>query len=120
MSNISGPLSQVQDSTAVELTQSVHRLSRRLRKRAGLQLTPSQTSALMTVERHGTLRVGELARFEQVGKSTMTRLAAGLEARGYLQRSVDPEDGRSFLVALTELAADALQDAALRQHAYLT
>jgi len=117
---MSRPLFLVQDSTAVALTQSVHRLSRRLRKRAALKLTPSQTSALATVERHGPLRVGELARFEQVGKSTITRLVAGLEAAGYLQRSVDPDDGRSFLVALTDQAADALHDAALRQHAYLT
>ena len=111
--------SAIEESAAVVLSQSVHRLSRRLRKRAQLELTPSQMSALTTVERHGQLRVGELARMEQVGKSTITRLVSSLEASGYLRRWVDPADGRGFLVALTDHAADALQAAASRQHAYL-
>ena len=63
-------------SEVAALSQAVHRLSRRLRKRADLHLTASQISALTTVERHGELRLGELARLEQIGKSTMTRLVA--------------------------------------------
>ncbi|WP_099037239.1 MarR family winged helix-turn-helix transcriptional regulator [Mycobacterium neglectum] len=113
------PSPPAQDSAAVALGQSVHRLARRLRKRAELHLTPSQMSVLTTVERHGPLRVGELTRLEQVGKSTMTRLVAKLEAAGYMRRWVDPEDGRSFLVALTGHAVDALEIAASRQHSYL-
>ncbi len=99
--------------------QAVHRLSRRLRKRADLPLTASQTSALTTVERHGELRLGDLARLEQVSKSTMTRAVSKLEAVGYLRRSVDPNDGRVFLVRLTDHGFDALRDARSRQHAYL-
>lgn len=110
----------VQESAAVALSQSVHRLSRRLRKRAEMHMTPSQMSALSTVERHGPLRVGELARLEQVGKSTITRLVSNLETAGYLRRWADPEDGRGFLIALTDEAAAALQAAAARRHAYLT
>jgi DNA-binding MarR family transcriptional regulator len=113
------PSSPAEESAAVALTQSVHRLSRRLRKRSQLELTPSQMSALKTLERHGPLRVGELARLEQVGKSTVTRVVSKLEAAGYLRRWADPEDGRSFLVALTDHATGALQAAAARQHAYL-
>jgi DNA-binding MarR family transcriptional regulator len=111
--------SPVEESAAVALTQSVHRLSRRLRKRSQLELTPSQMSALKTLERHGRLRVGELARLEQVGRSTVTRVVSKLEAAGYLRRWADPEDGRSFLVALTDHATGALRAAAARQHAYL-
>ena len=114
------PLSAVEESAAVALTQSVHRLSRRLRKRAALQLTPSQISALATVGRHDQIRVGELARLEQVGKSTITRLVSHLEQAGYLRRSVDPDDGRSYLVSLTDQAAEALRAAEARQHVYLT
>src|SRR4029077_20329330 len=43
----------VEESTAAALSQSIHRLSRRMRKQAQLQLTASQMSALTTVERHG-------------------------------------------------------------------
>ncbi|HKU79212.1 MAG TPA: MarR family transcriptional regulator [Rhodanobacteraceae bacterium] len=101
------------------LAQVVQRLSRRLRKRADLHLTASQTSALATVERHGELRLGELARLEQVGKSTMTRAVTKLEDAGYIRRWVDPGDGRVFLVALTDHGAAELREARSRQQAYL-
>jgi DNA-binding MarR family transcriptional regulator len=101
------------------LSQAVHRLSRRLRKRADLHLTASQISALTTVERHGELRLGELARLEQIGKSTMTRLVFKLEEAGYLRRWVDPGDGRVSLVKVTDNGADVLGAARSRQQAYL-
>jgi DNA-binding MarR family transcriptional regulator len=109
----------VEESTAAALGQSIHRLSRRMRKQARLQLTASQMSALTTVERHGELRLGELTRLEQVGKSTMTRLVAKLGHAGYIERRVDPDDGRGFLVSLTDHGASVLRAAAARQHAYL-
>jgi DNA-binding MarR family transcriptional regulator len=101
------------------LGQAVHRLARRLRKRADLDLTASQISALTTVERHGELRLGEFGRLEQIGKSTMTRLVSKLEDAGYLQRWVDPNDGRGFLVKLTDHGATVLRAARTRQDAYL-
>jgi DNA-binding MarR family transcriptional regulator len=101
------------------LGQVVHRLARRLRKRADLHLTASQTSALATVERHGELRLGDLARLEQVGKSTMTRAVTKLEDAGYLRRWVDPADGRVSIVALTEHGATVLREAWSRQQSYL-
>jgi DNA-binding MarR family transcriptional regulator len=106
------------ESTAA-LSQSIHRLSRRLRKHAQLPLTASQVSALTTVERHGELRLGEFGRLEQVGKSTMTRLVSKLVEAGYLRRRVDPVDGRGFLVSLTEHGASTLRAAAANQQAYL-
>jgi DNA-binding MarR family transcriptional regulator len=103
----------------VALGRVAHLLSRRLRKRADLHLTASQFSALTTVERHGELRLGELTRLEQIGKSTMTRLMSKLEDAGYIRRWVDPNDGRVFLVRLTEHGASVLRDAERRQEAYL-
>jgi DNA-binding MarR family transcriptional regulator len=90
-----------------------------LRKRADLDLTASQISALTTVERHGELRLGELGRLEQIGKSTLTKLVSKLESAGYLQRWVDPNDGRGFLVKLTDHGATVLSAARSRQQAYL-
>lgn len=101
------------------LGQAVHRLARRLRKRADLDLTASQISALTTVERHGELRLGEFGRLEQIGKSTITRLVSKLEDAGYIQRWVDPNDGRGFLVKLTDHGATVLRAARTRQDAYL-
>ena len=83
------------------------------------QLTQPQISALTTVERHGELRLGELARLEQIGKSTMTRLVSKLEDAGYLHRWVDRSDGRVSLVTVTDHGADVLRAARARQQAYL-
>ncbi len=113
------PIAPLEQSTVAALSQSIHRLSRRLRKQANLQLTASQVSVLSTVERHGELRLGELTRLEQIGKSTVTRLVAKLTDAGYLQRRVDPTDGRGFLVSLTGHGDAALRSAASMQHAYL-
>jgi DNA-binding MarR family transcriptional regulator len=109
----------IQAPEVAALGQAVHRLSRRLRKRADLDMTASQISALTTIERHGELRLGELGRLEQVGKSTMTRLVSKLEDAGYIHRWVDPNDGRGYLVKLTDHGATVLSAARSRQEAYL-
>ena len=95
------------------------RLTRRLRKHSQTDLTMSQISALSTLQRHGPLRVGELARREQISKSSVTRLVARLEATGYLERKVDPEDGRSFVVAITSHGHDLLASARQRANEFL-
>jgi DNA-binding MarR family transcriptional regulator len=77
------------------------KLTRRLRKHSNPVLTPSQMSALWTLERHESMRVGELARREQIGKSSVTRLVARLEELGHVSRHADPADGRSSFVSLT-------------------
>lgn len=81
---------------------AVTRLERKLRKSVAVgDVTPSQLSALFALGRHGPFRVGELARREQVGNSTVTRLVATLEAKGLLVRSPDEADARSSIVAIT-------------------
>ncbi|MGD9960810.1 MarR family winged helix-turn-helix transcriptional regulator [Nocardioides sp.] len=77
-------------------------LNRRIRRYSGTELTLSQMSALATLRRSGAIRVGELARHELINKSSVTRLVANLEAMGYVAREVDPTDGRSLLVEITD------------------
>ncbi len=95
------------------------RLTRKLRKRSQTELTMSQISALSTIQRNGPLRVGDLARREQIGKSSATRLVAGLEETGYLERRADPDDGRSFVVDITAHGHDLLDAARQRANEYL-
>jgi len=108
-------------SEASALRYSAQRLSRRLRRQAVADggLSGPHLSALATVGRHTRLRLGDFARYEQVGKSTMTRLVATLETEGYLVRQVDPEDARGFVVELTRHGRDVLQAASQRQDSYL-
>jgi DNA-binding MarR family transcriptional regulator len=95
------------------------RLTRKLRKRSHTELTMSQISALSTIQRHGSLRVGDLARHEQIGKSSVTRLVATLVETNYLERTVDPEDGRSFVVAITAHGHNLLAGARQRANEFL-
>lgn len=81
---------------------AVIRLDRKLRKSVGGgEVTPAQVSALFCLDRHGPFRIGELARREQIGKSTVTRLVSGLAAKGLIERSPDDLDARSSVVAIT-------------------
>lgn len=95
------------------------RLVRRTRKRSGTGLTPSQLSALSTIERHGSLRLGRLGELEQVTKSTVTRLVSRLEQEGILARVADEEDGRSSRVELTDAGRRLMDKANSRADAYL-
>src|SRR4051794_4138427 len=77
---------------------AVVRLERKLRKAAGPGgMTPSQHSALFSLDRHGPFGLGELSRREQISKSTVTRLVATLAAKGLIERSADDLDGRSSI-----------------------
>lgn len=99
---------------------AVIRLERKLRKSAGGgQVTPSQYSALFVLERHGPFRLGELARREQISKSTVTRLVAGLEARALVSRSEDDNDARSSIVGITPAGRELLADRARQSNDYL-
>jgi DNA-binding MarR family transcriptional regulator len=94
-------------------------LTRRIRKLSHTELTLSQMSALSTLQRHGSMRVGDLANREQISKSSMTKLIAKLEEMGYLGREVDPEDGRSFRVTITEHGHALLADSRQRANEFL-
>lgn len=107
------------DPDVAALRLVVVRLARRLRKHSSANVTPSQFSALTVLERHGPLPLGDLAKREQVGKSTVTRLAAALEAKGLIQRVGDVTDGRITQVELTSLGSAHLAEASERATAYL-
>lgn len=94
-----------------QLRQILVRLHRRLRKHAGEGLTPSQASALATLARHGAMRIGDLARREQISKSSATRVVARLESMGLLQRREDPDDQRAATVDLTEAGRTIVSNA---------
>ncbi len=103
-----------------ELRLAVIRLERKLRKHSGGgRVTPSQYSALFVLDRHGPFRIGELARREQVSKSTVTRLVAGLEARALVLRTEDPSDARSSIIAITAGGRSLLRDLAQGSNDYL-
>jgi DNA-binding MarR family transcriptional regulator len=93
---------------AARLRLAVMRLSRRLRQRSETGISPSQVSALATLDRSGPLSLGDLAAAEQITPSTLTRIVAALEADGFIARTSDPADRRVARVAVTPAGAALL------------
>ena len=80
---------------------AIARVSRSLRRHELAGLTPTQLSALATVEQAGPLRLGDLAAAEKIAPSTLTRLVTVLEERGYVARQPVPGDARASTLAVT-------------------
>jgi len=104
---------------AARLRLAIARTARRLRQEGGEELSASQTAALATIDRHGPLTPSELAARERIQRPTVTRIVARLEEGGLVQRTRDPQDGRSSLVALSPAGRRLLARGRTRKNAYL-
>jgi DNA-binding MarR family transcriptional regulator len=105
---------------ASRLRLDISRMARRLRQEAGAQLSPSQTAALATIERHGPLTPSELAERERVQRPTVTRVLARLEESGLVERAADPEDRRCSLVSISAEGSELLDALRARKDAFLS
>jgi DNA-binding MarR family transcriptional regulator len=94
--------------TAARLRLVMLRLARALRHQASASLSPSQVSALASVDEFGPLRISALAALESVGAPVATRVVASLEELDLLERTDDPEDKRASLVELSEHGREVL------------
>jgi DNA-binding MarR family transcriptional regulator len=88
---------------------AVARLSRWLRRHDLAGLTPTQLSALATVDRLGPLRLGDLAAVEGIAPSTLTRLVTVLEERGYVERCPVPGDARASTLVIAPAGHEVLE-----------
>jgi DNA-binding MarR family transcriptional regulator len=107
--------------TASQLRDAIVRTSRALRQEAVAEtgLSPSATAALATINRAGPLTPSELAELERVKRPSMTRTLGCLERDGLIERTPDPADGRSFLVAVNDAGRERLARLRRRKSAYL-
>ncbi len=115
------PAKNLTDS-AVHLRMAIVRTARRLRQEAAAEasgLTPTSTSALASIDVHGPLTPSELAAIERVKRPTMTRTLGCLEREGLIERTPDPSDGRSSLVAINAAGRERLRRLRGRKNAYL-
>jgi DNA-binding MarR family transcriptional regulator len=104
---------------AARLRLSVTRLARRLRQKSDVEATASQISALATIERLGPLTIGELSTAERVQPPSMTRIVAGLEELGLIQRETDERDRRVARVRVTPIGQRLLERSRSKKNAYL-
>jgi DNA-binding MarR family transcriptional regulator len=81
------------------------RLARALRPtEAGLAagLTPTRVIVLLSTERHGPIRLAEVAEREGLNPTLLSRTVASLTDAGLIARSADPADRRSAWVEVTD------------------
>lgn len=110
------------DTTALadRLRLSVTRLARQLRRHSDIGASPTQISALATIERRGPLTLGELAAHEGVQPPTVTAAVGRLEQQGLVERQPDPDDRRIARVVATREGRKLLARNRSRKTAFLT
>ncbi len=82
---------------------------------AGLDITPEQWVILSKLEQ-GTNSQTDLANESFKDKPTVSRILDLLVKKGYATRAQDPEDGRRYLVGLTESGRKLVEQA--KAHVY--
>ena len=88
---------------ARELRALIGKLKRRLREQANVgDLTPSQVSALLRLEKDGPMTASSLARAEGMRPQSIGPIVAALEAAGLVGGVPHPTDGRQTLLSLTD------------------
>ncbi len=84
------------------VARAVLRLGRRLRsERPADSVSLSALGILATLRRRGALLAVDLAALERLKPQSLTRLLAGLERAGFIERHPSALDGRARSIALT-------------------
>ena len=106
---------------AVELRAIFGKLKRKLREQGGQNdLTPSQVSVLLRLERDGSAAVSTLARAEGMRPQSMSAIIAALLEAGLVGGSPDPNDGRQTLISLTRRCEKLLREGRAARQDWLT
>jgi len=94
---------------AAELRVVAGRLIRRLREQADTgDLTTSQKSALLHLEREGPATVTTLARAQDMRPQSMGAIVSALQLAGLVEGAPDPADGRQILLSLSAACRDMI------------
>ena len=94
--------------TAARLRLVISRLARAVRQHGAAGLTPSQVSALATIEEFGPIRMSDLAGYELIGAPVATRVVSSLQELGLVQKAHGSTDGRVSLIELSDAGRDTL------------
>jgi DNA-binding MarR family transcriptional regulator len=111
------------DTRGLEIAQSIRMIARFLDLAVNQSLAFGELSGprlgillrLMGEEDHGNyagINPTLLSRYQDVKKNTITSLLKGLEDRGLIERSTDPEDRRGFLIRITPAGRELVRSTA--------
>jgi DNA-binding MarR family transcriptional regulator len=106
---------------AAQLRTILSRLKRRLREQGGPgDLTPSQVSVLLRLEKDGAATVSALARAEGIRPQSMSSIVTSLQDAGLVRGFPDPNDGRKTLMSLSKKCQKRLQEVRAARQDWLT
>ena len=74
---------------------------------------------LATIAREGPLTPSALASHERLSRPTVTRMVEKLRAAGLVDCAPDPDDGRSYLISLSDDGAALRELRHARKNAYV-
>lgn len=119
------PSKDDQSSRAPGLAQDLRalfgKLKRRLREQGNAgDLTPSQVSVLLRLEKDGPATAAGLARAEGMRPQSMGPVIAALEDAGLVSGAPDPHDGRQTLISLTDACRAWVQEGRAARQDWLT
>ena len=115
------PEAETAADLAAQLRTILSRLKRRLREQGGRgDLTPSQVSVLLRLEKDGAATVSGLARAEGMRPQSMSSIVASLEDAGLVSGIPDPNDGRKTLMSLSKKCEKRLQEVRTARQDWLT
>lgn len=106
---------------AQDLRALLGKLKRRLREQGQMgDLTPSQVSVLLRLERDGPATAAALARAEGMRPQSMGPVIAALEGAGLVSGAPDPNDGRQTLLSLTDACRQRAREGRAARQDWLT
>lgn len=108
-------------AAATELRAVIGKIRRKvLEKVNNSDLTPSQTSVVLRLEKDQPATTSGLARAEGMTPQSMARIVEALDAMGFLAAAPDPADGRQTLLSLSATAQRWLRDGRAARQDWLT
>jgi DNA-binding MarR family transcriptional regulator len=112
---VSNRLSSIQIGLASTLAAEMRSVFRKLKVRyrehgGGSDLTASQASVLLRLEKDGAATVSSLARAEGMRPQSMSAIVTSLQEDGLVRGAPDPGDRRQTLMSLTPKCLKWLQE----------
>jgi len=106
---------------AAEMRTVIRKLKLRYREQGGgSDLTPSQTSVLLRLEKDGSATVSSMARAEGMRPQSMSSIVTPLQESGLVRGAPDASDGRQTLMSLTPKCLKLLQEGRAARQDWLT
>jgi DNA-binding MarR family transcriptional regulator len=106
---------------AAELRAILGKLKRKLREQSGgSDLTPSQVSVLLRLEKGGSAAVSSLARVEGMRPQSMSAIVTSLLEAGLVCGATDPKDGRQTLMSISRKCQKLLKEGRAARQDWLT